>query len=103
MSSPIIIGQPDPNDPMVQRAMMAQQQEEQMKAIIGQIQNQVLVSTFTRLSIEHLVSGEPLTIEVGRELAEQSAELANHVCKGYSGFLFEKLGLAQVNVVDPEA
>lgn len=97
MNSPIILGQ---EDPMVQRAMQAEQHDRQLQAVVGQIQNQVLVACFTRLSLDHLQSGEPLTLESGRELADQAANVAKTVCEGYAGFLYEKLGLAKVGTVD---
>ncbi len=87
-------------DDMRQRVAAAEQQDRQIKAVVGQIQNQILVSVFTRLALDHMQSGEPLTIEAGRELAKAAGDAAGAVSNGYAGFLFELLGIAEVNKVD---
>ena len=50
---------PDSNDPMIQAALQAEQQDRQLQAVVAAIQNQILVSTFTQFALEHLESGEP--------------------------------------------
>jgi len=93
MSSPIILGE---QDEMLQRAAHAQQQQQQQMAFIQGVEKQVLITAFTQLSIDHRASGEPLTLEVGREIAKMAGE----VTAGYTGFLLESLGLATMNTVD---
>jgi len=98
----IIPGQADPNDPMVQKAMQAEQQQQQIQMMVKGIQSQVLVNCFTQFALEHHASGQPLTLESGREIAEAAANAADIVNNGYAGFLFEKLGFARMDRVDKE-
>lgn len=94
MNSPII----GANDPMVQQAMQAQKKQMELQALIKGLEAQIMTNIFAQLALEHYQSEEELTLEDGREMAETAAM----VCRGYAGFLFEKLGMAKVAKVDDD-
>ena len=88
------------DDPMVQRAKQANQQDQQMNAVIQGMKNQMFISIFTQFALKHADSGEELNLEVGRELANKTVEVATKVVNEYSGFMFEKMGIAKIEKVD---
>jgi hypothetical protein len=85
---------------MVQKAMQVNAEQQKMQMVVETVKNQIFVSVFTNLAMEHAASGEPLTLESGRELADTAAQVATQVVNGYAGFVFEKMGLATVSKVD---
>jgi len=102
MSNILLPGQPDPNDPMVQAAARANQQQAELNHLIKGFQDQMFVSVFTQLAVGHFATGETLNLETGRALANEAASMAQTVVNGYAGFMFEKMGLAKMEKVDPE-
>lgn len=97
----IIPGQADPNDPMVQKAMQVDAEQAKMMAIVEGIRNQLFVSVYSQMAVEHKLSGEELSLDSGRELAEAAANLATDIVQQYSPFLFEKMGLAKLDRKEP--
>jgi hypothetical protein len=84
---------------MVKAAMEQEMQQQRMNALVEGLKNQMFVSIFTRCATEHMVEGEELSLDSGRELANDAASIATQVVQQYSPFLFEKMGLAKLDKV----
>lgn len=98
----ILPGGADPHDEMVQRAVQAEKNDQKIQGVVSAIQNQIFTTTFTTMAMEHYRSGEPLTLEVGREIANAAENAARTIINGYAGFLYEKLGFATMNKVEEQ-
>ncbi len=82
----------NPNDPVVQQAMQQEMEQAKMMQVINAIKTQLLCSIYAQLTIDHAHGGQQLTLETGRELALRARKIENN----YAPFLFESLGMAEL-------
>lgn len=82
----------DPKDPVVQQAMQQEMEQAKLMQVVNAIKTQMLVSVYAALAVEHSKESFDLNLEEGRKLAARARDLQAQ----YDPFLFEALGMAQL-------